>query len=138
MYMSSVVAYAFGMICLKISLGFFFLRLLVTMEQRYTVYAIVVLACLVNFLMIILDVFFCGNPKDMPNRVYFGGCLATSSNMSLNYFQASINALSDVAFACLPFWLLHKSLMPKKVRMYVYGILGLASSSVHLNSTDHD
>jgi hypothetical protein len=127
MYMSSVVAYAFGMICLKLSLGYFFLRLLITTEQRYTVYAIVALACAVNVLMIFLDIFFCGNPKDMPNRVYYGGCLATNSNLSLNYFQASINALSDVAFAFLPFWLLHKSLMPKRVRLYVYGILGLAS-----------
>jgi hypothetical protein len=128
MYMSGVVAYALSMICLKISLGFFFLRLLVTMEQRYTVYAIVALACLVNILMIFLDVFFCGNPKDMPNRAYYGGCVAIPTNMSLNYFQAAINALSDLAFACLPFWLLHKSLMPKKVRIYVYCILGLASS----------
>jgi hypothetical protein len=133
MYMASVVAYAFSMICLKLSLGHFFLRLLITTEQRYTVYAIVALACMVNVFMIFLDVFFCGNPKDMPDRVYFGGCIAIGSNISLNYFQAAINALSDVAFACLPFWLLYKSMMPKKVRLYVYGILGLASLYVFLD-----
>lgn len=126
--MSSVVSYAFGMICLKVSLGYFFLRLLVTTEQRYTVYAIVSLACVVNLLMIFVDVFFCGNPKDMPLKVFLGTCIPSASSVSLNYFQASINALSDVAFACLPFWLLHRSLMPKKVRLYVYVILGLASS----------
>jgi hypothetical protein len=115
------------MIFVKLSLGCFFLRLLVTTEQRYTVYAVVGMACLVNFVMILVDVFFCGNPQGLWRKEYLGQCIPSSSQLSLSYFQASINALTDVSFAGLPFWLLHKSMLPKKVRYYVYGILSLAS-----------
>jgi hypothetical protein len=116
------------MIFLKLSIGYFFLRLLVTPAQRRTVYTVMYLAGGLNFILSIYDIFQCGNPRDYPlNTELRRGCPPQAVVKATAWTQAIINALTDLVFACIPFWLLNNSMLPRNLKLYVLSILGLAT-----------
>jgi hypothetical protein len=122
------VAYAWTMVFLKLSLGYFFLRLLVTPAQRRTVYTVMYVAVTLNVCLSIFDIFQCGNPKDYPLKIQLErGCASQGLQKATAWIQAVINAITDVTFAVVPFWLLNNSMLPKNLKIYVIGVLGLAT-----------
>ena len=123
------VSYSWTMILLKLSIGYFFLRLLVTPAQRRTVYTVMYFAGGVNFILSIYDISQCGNPRDPISKIALkSGCPSQTIQESLTaWTQAILNALTDLFFACMPFWLLNNSMLPRDHKLYVLGILGLAT-----------
>jgi hypothetical protein len=116
------------MVFLKLSLGYFFLRLLVTPAQRRTVYTVMYFAVAFNILLSIFDVFQCGNPKDFPLRIQLErDCASQKVQRATAWIQAVLNAITDLTFAAVPFWLLNNSMLPRNLKLYVIGILGLAT-----------
>jgi len=115
------------MLFLKLSIGYFFLRLLILPAQRRVVYAVMILSTISNATLSIFDLFLCGNPKNFPVKVLSLQCVDTHTQEISAYLTAAINTVTDLTFAILPFWLLNNSMMPKRVKMYVFAILGLAT-----------
>jgi hypothetical protein len=125
------VSYAWTMVFLKLSLGYFFLRLLVTPAQRRTVYTVMYFAVCLNIALSIFDIFQCGNPHDYPLKIQLEkGCASQEVQKATAWIQAVFNAMTDLTFAIVPFWLLNNSMLPKNLKLYVIGILGLATMYV--------
>jgi hypothetical protein len=122
------VSYCWTMTFLKLSLGYFFLRLLVTTAQRRTVYTVMYLSVVINLLSSIFEIFVCGNPHDFPLRIQLEEhCAPKKFQIAISYVQAALNTITDVTFAIVPFWLLNNSMLPRNLKIYVIGILGLAT-----------
>src|SRR5437870_4199378 len=106
------------MVLLKLSIGYFFLLLLVTPAQRRTVYTVMYFAGILNFILSIYDIFQCGNPRDYPLRVELQrGCPPMTVQKATAWIQATLNALTDLVFAVVPFWLLNNSMLPKRLKI---------------------
>jgi hypothetical protein len=81
-----------------------------------------------NFILSIYDIFQCGNPRDYPLRAELQrGCPSLTVQKATAWIQAVLNALTDLIFAVVPFWLLNNSMLPKSLKLYVLAILGLAT-----------
>ena len=116
------------MVFLKLSLGYFFLRLLVTPAQRRTVYTVMYFAVALNISISIFDIFLCGNPKDYPLKIQLQrGCASQKVQRATAWIQAVFNAITDLTFFAVPYWLLSNSMLPRNLKLYVIGILGLAT-----------
>ena len=112
---------------MKLSLGAFFLRILVEPWQRSTVYVIICVSTVTNFTIGFYDIFFCGNPTSIFDKIFIGKCAPYTANAGILYLQAVVNTLTDVALAMLPVPLLWNSKMNTKSKISVGLILMLAS-----------
>jgi hypothetical protein len=127
-FLVAEITYSWTMVFLKLSLGYFFLRLLVTPAQRRTVYIVMYFAAGINIVVSIFDIFQCGNPHDYPLKIQLQkGCASQQVQKVTAWIPAVINAITDLTFAAVPFWLLNNSMLPKNLKLYVIGILGLAT-----------
>jgi len=123
------IMYGWSMIFLKLSLGTFFLRILMSQRQRYVVYVVMVLSVTINVLDTFWNIFSCGNP-----RLYFahrlsGECASNGWGIAESYIQAVANTGTDITLACMPFFLLRGSTMPMSSKLSVGFILILATTS---------
>src|ERR1700744_420960 len=119
-FMVAEVSYGWTMVFLKLSLGYFFLRLLGTPAQRGTVYIVMYFAVALNIACSIFDIFECGNPKAFPLKIQLErGCASQKTQKAFAWIQAVFNALTDLTFAFVPFWLLNNSMLPRNLKLYV-------------------
>jgi hypothetical protein len=86
-----------------------------------------ILSTVSNATLSIFDTFLCGNPKDFPDKILLLQCVSQTTQEVTAYLIAAINTTTDLTFAILPFWLMNDSMLPKRMKMYVFGILGLAT-----------
>jgi hypothetical protein len=121
------VTYSQSIIFLKLSLGFFFLRLFVARLQRRIIFAVMILSTLTNLFLSFWDIAVCGNPSAYFWEVTTGKCADMKAQMGVAYTQAAVNALTDVTLSILPFFLLTGSQMKGSMRIYVTFILVLAT-----------
>jgi hypothetical protein len=119
--------FAAGMLFLKLSLGAFFLRIVVSTTQRRIIYTAIVISTIINFYIICMATFACGNPKWFLAKYVTGKCVSRKVLVFSGFLQASINTLTDLTFATIPFLLLRGSRLPTRVKLYVGGILILAT-----------
>jgi hypothetical protein len=118
------------MIFVKLSLGMFFLRIIIQKHLRQAVYVIMVVSTLYNLFTAFWDIGLCGNPTNYVSNLMTGKCVPTEAQMALTYVHGAVNTLTDIAFACLPFILLRHSSLPQKIKVYIYFILGLSTMQV--------
>jgi len=123
--------YAWSMIFLKLSLGVFFLRILISHRQRYIVYIAMVLSLVVNLLDTFWNIFSCGNPTLYFAHRLSGKCASNALGMAESYVQTVANTGTDLTLACMPFFLLRGSIMPTSTKLSVGFILILATMCVY-------
>jgi hypothetical protein len=120
------------MVFLKISLGIFFLRILIDRWQRLVVNYVVGLAGGFGFAYFFFSVFQCGVPSSTNGATFWEKELSnecassTPVVLALAYAYAVITATSDVCLALLPIPVLKKARIKKREKLVVCAILLLA------------
>jgi hypothetical protein len=119
------------MIALKISLGLFFLRFLITKWQRVLIIATVTISTIFGVAHLFFAIFQCGyfsNIEVFISRMISGTCAAQSVGKGMNYTYAVLTMITDWICGLLPIFVLHESTtMPKKTKIAVGGLLAVGS-----------
>lgn len=119
------------MLFLKLSLGAFFLRVLVTPLQRYFVFAMMVASVITNLMEGIWVIFLCGVPDGHYSlRILEKKCSSVPTQSGIAYSQAAVNTLTDIGLAAMPVWLLWRMEMKTSTKVSVGAILILATGYV--------
>lgn len=121
------VFYLTTIMFLKISLGLFFLRVVLKKWQRKVVYATMFLSTIINIYHAIFLIFSCGSPQHYLERTIQMKCVRKSVELGLAYEQAAITTITDFVFALLPLPLLWNASMDRRSKISVGCILGLGT-----------
>jgi hypothetical protein len=115
------------MIFVKISIGFFLLRVAVVRIQRQIIYAVVFLTAITGVVFLFVTAFQCSPISYFWNRSQPGHCLRMDVIIGLTYFFSSINALCDFTFGLLPVFLVWNLKINKKEKLALVPILGMGA-----------
>ncbi|TID24479.1 hypothetical protein E2P81_ATG02785 [Venturia nashicola] len=127
-FISSETTYAASMLFLKLSLGAFFLRVLVTPLQRCVVFAMMVASVITNLMGGIWVIFLCGVPDGHYHlHIVARECGSVATQSGIAYSQAAVNTLTDIGLAAMPVWLLWRMEMKTSTKISVGAILILAT-----------
>lgn len=121
------------MVILKISLGIFYLRIVVSRWQRITVYTAVAIATIYGTYYFFAVLFACGLPANFLTNAFRHNCVGTpEGRFAINLTAGIINAFSDFALAILPISLIRKACMPvpAKISAGMVLLLGCVGSAV--------
>ena len=116
------------MIFLKISLGIFFLRIVIRPWHAIFVYAIMTVSTAFGIAYFFFALFQCGNPTKILENKLAGHCQSASTQLGMGYTHASVQAFSDWAFASLPVIILWDAKMDRRTKASVAFILMLGAA----------
>jgi hypothetical protein len=114
------------MIFLKLSLGIFFLRIMVDRIQRRIIYAVVSLSVSFGVFYFFFIIFQCGAPiqgSTFWERFIGRRCVSDMAVLAMGYTHALINALTDATLAILPIGLVRRAKLHPHQKLIVGGIL---------------
>ena len=125
------VFYVWTMMVLKLSLAFFFFRLVIDKWQQRVVYAIAVLCIVFGFAYFCLAVFQCGIPgkggpfwyKKITNQ-----CVSQAPIVGFGYTHAAISAGTDFILSAMPILMVRNSKLSLREKAIVCVILILAAA----------
>lgn len=126
------------MVILKISLGIFYLRIVVSRWQKVTVYATVGVATIFGCFYFFAVLFSCGLPANFLVNALQKKCMGNpEGRFATNLTAGTINAVSDFILATLPITLIRKACMPLPAKfsagvILLLGCVGSAVSVVRL------
>src|ERR1700748_1653731 len=115
------------MIFVKLSLGMFFLRIIVQKQLRWIVYAAMTLSTVYNLFTSFWDIGVCGNPTNYLENLLKGNCVPKNAQIALTYIHGVVNTLTDIMFGCLPFLIMRHSSLPRNIKIYVCCLLVLTT-----------
>jgi hypothetical protein len=130
--MANSVMYCSSIIFLKLSLGNFFLRFLMSPWQRRTVYVSLSVSTTVNIFYGFWTVFNCGIPHNHQPALV-SHCPSNEIAIGMSFLQAACNAATDIILTIMPIPLLWDSMMKLRDKICVGFILVLATTYVVLN-----
>ena len=110
---------------LKLSLGFFFLRIVNQKWQKHFCYGIMIFSTLVNITDTFYVIFMCGDPHFFLKRYITGQCTSHKANLGVLFTHAGTTTLTDLMFAVLPIFVLWHVQMNRRKKLSVGFILGL-------------
>jgi hypothetical protein len=119
------------MATLKLSLGFFFLRIMVQKWQRISIYGILALSTVISIAYFLFALFECGFPVE--TSIYWGRfiedkCVGAKAILGMSYTHAIVTAGTDLSLLCLAILLLTKSNMRLTERRIVVVIFTIATA----------
>jgi len=124
--------YTLNIMILKVSLGVFFLRIMIFRWQRWVIYAAMAVSTTIGTAYFFVGVFQCGYFSNiwifLSRRVTLEGCIPVTPALGVAYTQASVAALTDWIYAILPLFLLYNAQMKRREKNIVFGILSLAAA----------
>jgi hypothetical protein len=126
------------MIILKISLGIFYLRIVVARWQQVTIYVTVGIAAIYGSYYFFAILFSCGLPANFLLNAIRHECHGTvQSRYAVNMTAGIVNAASDFVLAILPIALIRKACIPLPAKIsaslvLLLGCIGSAISVVRL------
>jgi hypothetical protein len=119
------------MVMLKISLGFFYFRIMVSRLQRASIYIIVSLNTLFGIAFFIFFLLQCGTPLRADlywERRALEQCVSVKAVLGTSYTYAAIMSSTDLALTILPIPTLLKSQINRSEKFVVIGIFIVASA----------
>jgi hypothetical protein len=122
--------YCVVMILLKISLGIFYLRIMVDKTSRRIIYCVVSASGGFGVLYFFFIVFQCGAPIPGPTfweRFISKQCAPNAAVLAMGYTHAIITALTDLTFAILPVKMVWNSKMNVRHKFLVGTILTIGA-----------
>ncbi|KAI5247384.1 hypothetical protein E4T42_06003 [Aureobasidium subglaciale] len=132
-YTSSVlftIFYVFSIIFVKISLAFFYLRIIVARWQRIVIYLTVTTMTLYGLTYSFTYLFRCGS--DIHHQLVYraaGKCLPDYTLLIMTYAFGALDALTDFIYAFLPIYVLWNSNMPIGMKFTAGFLLCIGSVS---------
>jgi hypothetical protein len=125
------------MISLKISLGIFFLRIVINQVQRRIIYFIVFLSSIFGFVYFFFIIFQCGAPIHgftFWEKYLSHKCVPDGAVLGMAYTHAIINALTDTTFAIMPYFMVWKAKLTIQQKFLIGAILTIAALYVNFGS----
>ncbi|OJD34568.1 uncharacterized protein BKCO1_22000102 [Diplodia corticola] len=111
----------------KLSLGIFFLRIVIKPWQRAMVYVVMILIALTSIFFFFFLIFLCGNPKDYLIRYVYDQCAPRHVQSALAYLSASIGAAADWVYALIPIQIVAQANMDMRSKLSVFFILSVGT-----------
>jgi hypothetical protein len=122
--------YILTMIVLKLSIGLFFLRILVTRWQRLFLVSTIALATIFGVAHFFFAIFQCGlyaHIEIFIVRMVAGTCAKPKVGLGMNYTYATLTTFSDFVCGLLPIFILRESNMPIRTKIFIGCLLALAA-----------
>jgi hypothetical protein len=133
LYITTVSAYALGCLCVKLSIGLGYLRILRfrhldTRWERLVCYAVIVVSCVINLQYFFHCLFLCASkgigPTHVAPAVIAGKCALANRAVYINtYVQTTVNVIIDWVLVLLPIPSVLGVIMDKKTRVSLIVIL---------------
>lgn len=129
--------YVLTAMMVKLSLGIFFLRIVIKPWQRAMVYVVMILIALTSIFFFFFLIFLCGNPKDYLIRYVYDQCAPRHVQNALAYVAASLGAAADWIYALIPIQIVVQANMDLHSKLSVLfilsvGTIGCVCSSIRL------
>jgi hypothetical protein len=122
--------YCCSILFLKLSLGLFLLRFLLSPWQRRLVYIAMIVSTLFNAFYLFWEIFNCGNPRTSLARAAANKCPSKQVEFGVALMQAVANVMTDIILTVMPVPLLWSMTMEWRVKISVGFILVLATTYV--------
>jgi hypothetical protein len=122
--------YILTMLTLKISLGVFFLRIVIKTWEKRVVYVTLGIATLFNVAYFFFAVFQCGifkNANEFWIKLSSNRCITPPQAVGVSYTHAIITTITDWVFAILPLAMLKESQLARREKIIVGFILTLGA-----------
>jgi len=129
-HLSLVLMYNCCTLFLKLSLGFFFLRVLTDRWQLVVAYTVMAFVTIINIAEFWFYLFSCGNPKHYAQSMIVGGCVSSVVTLTMLYVQFATNLAIDIVIVLLPMPTLWKSSIDLRAKWSVAFIFLLAGSGI--------
>jgi hypothetical protein len=124
--------YTIGLMTLKISLGIFFLRVMITKWQKRVIYIAILISTVFGTSYFFYSVFRCGYFSNiwvfLERRVTMEHCVTVQSGLAMGYTQSAIATITDWTFAVLPIFVLRNVHMGDREKYTVFVILSLGAA----------
>jgi len=114
------------MICTKISIACFLLRIARHPVQRYTLYIATTLACIVGLVLVFIVIFQCKPVALAWDKSLPGTCLAPHVISTALYTYSALAVATDLTFTLLPIFIIWKLQMEKRAKIALVPIMSLA------------
>ncbi|KAI5202313.1 hypothetical protein E4T39_04811 [Aureobasidium subglaciale] len=122
-------SYAITGLFLKISLGFFFLRIIVEPWQRMIIYICMAISTIYGFIYFGIVTFGCGDPQQFLLRTVQHKCISiTDVTIPASYVHTALNAATDWIMALLPIVTIWNLNMPRITKFWAYLLLALGAA----------
>ncbi|KAF2756963.1 hypothetical protein EJ05DRAFT_501502 [Pseudovirgaria hyperparasitica] len=125
----SEVFYILTTIFLKVSIGLFFLRVLLRPWQRWAFYVALSFATAAGTTYAFLATFQCGLPTKLFQNIIHDKCLPRSVNLGFSYMYSITNIIADLTFVLIPIWMLRNSQMGRRAKISVTFVISLGATS---------
>jgi hypothetical protein len=134
-YLTTASAYTVSCFFVKLSLGLGFLRILKFRHldprwERIACYAIIIVSCAVNLQLFLAVIFECAAEGYMPQDAAYALALhicplANKHVLISTYVQSVVSVIVDLILVLLPIPSIMKTIMDRKTRTSIIGILVL-------------
>jgi hypothetical protein len=134
-YLTTASAYTVSCLFVKLSLGLGFLRILRFRHldprwERFACYAIIIISCVVNLQLFFVVIFECAAEGYMPQNAAYALALricplANRHVLISTYVQSVVSVIVDMILVILPIPSIVKTIMDRKTRTSVIGIMVL-------------
>lgn len=130
----SEVFYTLSLISLKISLGIFFLRIMVDKYQKRLIWGVMISSTLVGIMLCFTAIFQCGFP--VKSEVYWqrriaDNCLSKPAILGFNYTHGLVNIVTDILLCLSPIPIIRMARLYSREKLVIYGIFIIATMLVH-------
>ncbi|KAI4741375.1 hypothetical protein E4T50_08177 [Aureobasidium sp. EXF-12298] len=132
-YTSSVLFtmfYVFSLVFLKLSLAFFYLRIVIQRWQRWVIYITVTVFSLYGLTYAFIYLFRCGS--NVNDQLFYraeGNCIPDNTLFIMTYVFGAVDTLTDFIYAFLPIYVLWNSNMPLGMKFTAGFLLCIGSVS---------
>ena len=126
MFIIEEVFYPIAMVLIKISVGFFLLRIVIRPVHRRIVIVLIIFSAMAGMTYAFYGIFQCGNPiGGIPiwERLISNRCLGDSYVLGMGYSNAITNALTDFLFAAFPILIVRDSQMSFQEKAMISALL---------------
>jgi hypothetical protein len=124
------IFYVFALIFLKVSLAFFYLRIVIQRWQKWVIYMTVTSFSLYGLTYAFIYLFRCGS--NINNQLIYraeGKCIPDNTLLILTYVFGAVDTLTDFIYAFLPVYVLWNSNMPLGTKFTAGFLLCIGSVS---------
>ncbi|KAF2121552.1 hypothetical protein BDV96DRAFT_216584 [Lophiotrema nucula] len=121
------IAYCATMICVKISISLFLLRVIVLKLQRWIIYVCMALTVFTGLVFLFVTLLQCSPISYFWNRAIPGGyCISIEVIIGLTFLYSAINAVCDFTLGILPIFLVKGLNMERKMKFALVPLLSMA------------
>ncbi|KAK5654747.1 hypothetical protein OQA88_7072 [Cercophora sp. LCS_1] len=120
------ITYSFTMIFVKLSIGWFLLRITLNTVHRWIIYLASVITCTSCLTFFFLAVFQCSPISYFWDKhTQTGACINMSILVGLAYLYSAFSIISDFTFALLPAWIVTHLNMKRNAKYALIGLMGM-------------